>query len=326
MADNNHYLNSKIYPDDFGRFIGTSKSMLEIYRQIENIAPTDTPVFITGESGTGKEICAEAIHFYSDRRNHPFIAINCAALPYNLIESSLFGHIKGAFTGADKDRKGAIEQAKNGTLFLDEICDMPLDLQAKLLRFTQEFTYQKLGCDIVRQANVRIISATNCDPSAKVEEKLFREDLYYRLHVFPIQMPPLRQRKEDIIDIADYYLARYKKNNTHFSESAEDIMRHYRWPGNIRELKNVIQQITATHNEPIITAAMLPEEIKKSSSLQDGQETIGLNHISLPLWKIERKAIEQAIALCDGSITKAAYMLDISPSTIYRKKQSWDDK
>lgn len=264
MTDQDHYLDSKDYPDSFGRFIGTSQKMLDVYSQIKNIASTDTPVFITGESGTGKEICAEAIHLYSDRRDHPFIAINCAALPYNLIESSLFGHIKGAFTGADKSRKGAIELAENGTLFLDEICDMPIDLQVKLLRFTQEFTYQKLGCDIQRQANIRIICATNCDPHLRVKENLFREDLYYRLHVFPIQMPPLRQREGDIIDLTYYYLEHYAQkessNNIEFSENAEKLIQQYNWPGNIRELKNAIQQIIASCDHPVITATMLPKK------------------------------------------------------------------
>jgi len=194
---------------DFGRFIGTSLVMQDVYSKIERYAPTNTTVFIEGQSGTRKEICAQMLHSYSDRHNNPFIALNCAALPADLIESALFGHVKGAFTGADNARDGAIARAQNGTLFLDEIGDMPLDLQAKILRFCQDFYYSKIGSDTMHQANIRLICASNKNIKHQVDRHLFREDLYYRLYVAPIMMPALQTRQSDILDIAYYYLKFY---------------------------------------------------------------------------------------------------------------------
>ncbi len=330
MGTKNTFDTGKVYPKSFGRFIGTSSAMQEIYQKIENAAPTNSPVFITGDSGTGKEVAAEALHFYSDRHDGPFIALNCAALPNNLVESALFGHVKGAFTGADQNREGAIQQAEGGTLFLDEICDMPLEVQAKLLRFTQDYRYQKLGADKYHKANIRIICATNRHPMEAVKASLFREDLYYRLHVLPIEMPPLCARGEDVIDLAYFYLSTYAKENNSpikdFSEHTLQLFQQYDWPGNIRELQNLIQQLVSTIQHPVIMEAMLPDNIKKNAFSSDKKLLEGLNHISLPLWKIEKRAIEQAITLCGGNIPKAASMLDIAPSTIYRKKQLWDKK
>ncbi|HPF78894.1 MAG TPA: sigma-54 dependent transcriptional regulator [Alphaproteobacteria bacterium] len=317
-------------PESFGRFIGTSSAMLDIYKKIENIAPTDTPVFITGESGTGKEVTAQALHYYSDRREKPFIAVNCATFSGSLVDSAIFGHVKGAFTGADQNRAGAIEQAEGGTLFLDEICEMPLETQAKLLRFTQDLTYQKLGSDVLRKADIRIICATNCNPAECIKDKHFREDLYYRLNVFPITMPPLRNRGEDVIDLAYFYLEKYaaqiKSPVTDFSQHALHLFCLYDWPGNIRELQNLIRQLVATTKQPIITETTLPDHIQKCAFHKKEKAADGMAHISMPLWKIEKRAIEQAITLCGGNIPKAAGMLDISPSTIYRKIQSWQDK
>lgn len=195
----------------FGQFIGTSPIMLNLYDAIDKISATDAPVFITGETGTGKEICAQSIHDKSSRKGWPFVALNCAALPENLFESSLFGHVKGAFTGADQPRDGALKQAEGGTLFLDEICEMPPTLQAKLLRLTQDYTYQTLGSDKIKAADIRIICATNTQPHTQIERHRFREDLYYRLNQHPIETPPLRKRGGDIIDLAYFYLAQYNQ-------------------------------------------------------------------------------------------------------------------
>ncbi|MCI5060012.1 MAG: sigma-54 factor interaction domain-containing protein, partial [Alphaproteobacteria bacterium] len=181
-------------PESFGRFIGTSPAMQKLYDLITKAAPHHTPVFITGETGTGKEICAQSLHSYSSCHQGPFIALNCAALPLELAESALFGHVKGAFTGAHSNRAGAIAKAEGGSLFLDEICDMPLALQSKLLRFCQDYTYRSVGSDQPKRANIRIICATNRDPLAQIKKGKFREDLYYRLHIIPIAMPPLRKR------------------------------------------------------------------------------------------------------------------------------------
>ena len=331
MEGKDSCLNSKTYPDSFGRFIGTSHAMQEIYGIIEKAAASQSPVFITGQSGTGKEICAEALHFYSDRKNQPFIAVNCAALPNDLVESALFGHVKGAFTGAQTNRQGAIAQAQNGTLFLDEICNMPLDIQAKLLRFTQKHTYRQLGSDKVHKANIRIISATNCDPIGQIQTKLFREDLYYRLHVIAINMPPLRARGDDIIDIAHHYLHNYSKqenkNFTGFTDNVKNFIYNHEWPGNIRELQNMLKQIVTLHDGQMVTTFMLPDFVCQNTlHTQHEMKNNSFNHISLPLWQIEKRAIEKAIQICGGNITKAAAILAVSPSTLYRKKQSWEEK
>lgn len=330
MEHNDNHKTDKLRPNSFGKFIGNSSAMLDIFQKIEDAAPTNSPVFITGDSGTGKEIAAQALHLHSRRKQKPFIALNCATLSNNLVESALFGHVKGAFTGADKNRAGAIESAEGGTLFLDEICEMPLELQAKLLRFCQDFHYQKLGSDRTQKADIRIVCATNQDPITYIKQGLFREDLYYRLHVIPIEIPPLKDRGEDVIDLAYYFLYQYRLENNvpakDFSYNARYLLQQYQWPGNVRELQNLIQQLGASVKHPVIMETMLPDHIKKTAFHSDKKPLEGINHISLPLWQIEKQAIEQAIALCGGNIPKAAAMLDIAASTIYRKKQSWDKK
>lgn len=315
----------------FGRFIGTSEAMKKVYNKVEKLAPTNTPVFIEGESGTGKEICAQMLHSYSDRHAQPFIALNCAALPKDLIESALYGHMKGAFTGATHSRDGAITKTQGGTLFLDEIGDLPLDLQPKLLRFCQDFSYSKLGADTILKANIRLISASNKNMKDQIQKKLFREDLYYRLYVAPIKMPALRHHKNDIIDIAYYFLERYakieNKNISEFSENAEKLLLHYDWPGNVRELENIIRQIISLENAPVILASMLPNRLSEQiEQIVSKSKTETAHDTNVPLWKIEKHAIQDAIALMRGDIPKAAAMLDIAPSTIYRKIKLWESK
>lgn len=315
---------------DFGQFVGVSPVMNDIYQKIKNISSTTVPVFITGESGTGKEICAQAIHKNSNRADKPFVALNCAALSQTLVDSALFGHVKGAYTGAIKDRAGAIALACGGTLFLDEVCDMPLDIQAKLLRFTQDQQYQKLGSDKFEKADVRLICATNCDVQSKIEENSFREDLYYRLNSFPIHMPALRERGSDIINLAYFFLNQYAKESnkqpSEFSDNAEELLKSYPWPGNIREMQNIIRQIIAQHDQRVINISMLPDPVKKAPFNNDPKPDMGLQHLRMPLWRIEKQAIENTIRLCSGNIPKAAAILDISPSTIYRKKKAWEEK
>jgi DNA-binding NtrC family response regulator len=321
---------------DFGGFIGISPPMQIVYDIIENAAKSNATVFITGESGTGKEICAEAVHRYSKRSNAPFIAINCAAIPRELLESELFGHVKGAFTGAVNDREGAVAQAYGGTLFLDEIAEMAPDMQTKLLRFLQNLTYQKVGGNKVERANVRIICATNRDPLDEIRQGRLREDLYYRLHVIPIRMPALRDRKSDIIDLADYFLKQYAREEgkqfRQFSPEAEKKLLAYSWPGNIRQLQNIVRGIVVMYDRKIVSPDLLPPELDDRhgyNGMADGafQGTEMFpdhgNDVT-PLWKIEKYAIEKAIEVCDGNIPKAAAMLEISPSTIYRKKMNWD--
>jgi DNA-binding NtrC family response regulator len=328
-------------------FIGRSPAMAEIYRMVRSIGRSTATVFITGESGTGKEVCARAIHAVSTRAAKPFVPLNCAAIPRDLLESEVFGHLKGAFTGALSDKPGAAAVADGGTLFLDEICEMDLSLQTKLLRFLQTSSIQPVGAARPIPVDVRIVCATNRDPAEEVRAGRFREDLYYRLHVVPIHMPPLRARAEDIVDIAQASLVEFAaeegKSFTGFEPEAVEILKSRAWPGNVRQLLNVIRNIVVLHDGPRVTAAMLPAEIaleaafhapandpvpprrtgeaapEPRSSLRARVEAL----VGAPMAEIERELIEATIAHCDGSIPRAARMLELSPSTIYRKLESW---
>ncbi|WP_434354777.1 sigma-54 dependent transcriptional regulator [Parasalinivibrio latis] len=320
-------------------FIGSSLPMQAVYRIIDAAAPSTATVFISGESGTGKEVCAEAIHRQSPRKDMPFIAINCGAIPKDLMESEIFGHVKGAFTGAVSERKGAALLADKGTLFLDEICEMDLELQKKLLRFIQTGRFQRVGASSEDKVDIRFVCATNRDPLEEVQAGRFREDLYYRLHVVPINLPPLRERGNDIIDIAHKFLTKYSseegKSFSEFDPSVEVILRHYGWPGNVRQLQNVIRNIVVLHNDdsvkrqhlppPLDTAlgdAEISQLVTKPNSEEDSADNIPKT--IRPMAEIEREKMEEAIAFCDGNVLKAAVLLEVSPSTLYRKKQSWE--
>lgn len=345
--------------ESFGGFIGTSQVMQSLYEQIQNAARSTATVFITGESGTGKDVCAQAIHKFSPRSERAYVPLNCAAIPRDLLESELFGHVRGAFTGAVSDRDGAVRAAEGGTLFLDEIGEMDPNMQTKLLRFLQDGTFLPVGGTKLEKVNVRIICATNRNPMADVRSGRFREDLFYRLHVLPIPMPPLRARGSDIIDIAQTLLLRYAaeegKRFRTFAADAENALQRYPWPGNIRQLQNVIRQAVVMQDDGLmITAAMLPIEIlhhglyAHAANGNGGNISLGMldgsqnrngqapmdaadNHgfqgggAVTPLHILERRAIERAIARCAGNIPRAAALLEISPSTIYRKKAQWDD-
>ncbi|NOX91287.1 MAG: sigma-54-dependent Fis family transcriptional regulator [Gammaproteobacteria bacterium] len=320
-------------------FIGYSLPMQAIYRIIDAAAPSKATVFITGESGTGKEVCAEAIHAQGSRAKQPFIALNCAAIPHDLMESEIFGHIKGAFTGASTERKGAASLADGGTLFLDEIGEMNLDLQTKLLRFVQTGSFQKVGGSKLEKVDIRFICATNHNPLEDVAAGRFREDLYYRLHVVPLHLPPLRERGDDIMEIARHFLITCAqeegKGFTTFSPEVEVILRRYNWPGNVRQLQNVIRNIVVLHDDKTVTLTHLPpplntslNELEISYLAQPRQpaettDDYGYGPVK-SLARVERDAIERAIKTCDGNIPKAAALLDVSPSTIYRKKQGWE--
>ena len=325
----------------FAGFIGASMAMQAVYRIIESAAPSKATVFITGESGTGKEVCAEAIHQCSPRRDQPFIALNCAAIPHDLMESEIFGHVKGSFTGAQGDRKGAASLADGGTLFLDEICEMDLDLQSKLLRFIQTGTLQRVGSGKVETVDVRFVCATNRDPLVEVKAGRFREDLYYRLHVIPLPLPPLRERGEDILLLARDLLLRYAKEEhkrfKDFDADAVRVLLDYPWPGNVRELQNVVRNIVVLNDRELVSKEILPPPLNGGRALvvpapvpaeatpEIQSESISIPLPVRPLWLVEKEAIEQAIASCDGNIPKAAALLEISPSTIYRKKQGWEE-
>ncbi|MBL0612642.1 sigma-54-dependent Fis family transcriptional regulator [Aeromonas jandaei] len=333
-----HYRENFERQSFFG-FIGASMAMQAVYRIIESAAPSKATVFITGESGTGKEVCAEAIHQCSPRREQPFIALNCAAIPHDLMESEIFGHVKGSFTGAQGDRKGAASLADGGTLFLDEICEMDLDLQSKLLRFIQTGTLQRVGSGKLETVDVRFICATNRDPLQEVKAGRFREDLYYRLHVIPLYLPPLRDRGEDILLLARSLLQNYAKEENKrfrdFDAAAARVLLDYPWPGNVRELQNVVRNIVVLNDKELVSPDILPPPLNgvralavATTAAQQPAATATTPAVGgpiRPLWLVEKEVIEQAIASCDGNIPKAAALLEISPSTIYRKKQGWEE-
>lgn len=334
--------------DRFANFIGRSLPMQAIYRIIQSAAPSNATVFVTGESGTGKELCADALHRLGKRSKAPFVAINCAAIPRDMLESEIFGHAKGAFTGAVSDRKGAVLQAHGGTLFLDEICEMDLSLQAKMLRFLQTMTVQKVGEDQVRPVDVRVVCATNRDPQAEVAAGRFREDLFYRLHVVPIELPPLREREDDVLLIARDFLARFAKEDdkafTGFTPASEIALRDYAWPGNVRQLQNVIRQIVVLSEGPLVDVGVLPREIQTATPMTRLPQVEAFAPVAAfvegparpayqaaPRTKIEplevsiRRIIEAAVEQCGGSIPRAAAALDVAPSTLYRRIQSWQE-
>lgn len=330
---------AEIDRSDFCGIIGKSLVMQGVFKSIEAAAPSKASVFITGETGTGKELIARAVHDLSPRRRAKFVAINCGAIPRDLIESELFGHVKGAFTGATTDRAGAAEMAENGTLFLDELGEMPIELQPKLLRFLQLGEYQRVGDSKVRKSNIRIVAATNRDPLQAVRDGTLREDLYYRLHVIPVALPALRERSADILLLAESFLARYAseegKTFSGFARDAEEWLISHSWPGNVRELENLIRQIAVLKNGGEIGRSDMPvSTASPQSSPTPSEPTASTNMLTAevsepeyglePLWMTEKKAIERAIALCRGNIVAAAKQLQINPSTIYRKKASWN--
>ncbi len=329
-------------------FVGESAPMLAVYKMIENVADSNAAVFITGESGTGKEVTAQAIHKVSQRRDAPFIALNCAALPENLIESEIFGHVKGAFTGAQEARKGAASQANGGTLFLDEICEMDIGLQAKLLRFLQTGQIKRVGSDWSEDVDVRIVCATNRNPVVEVAEKRFREDLFYRLDVLSIELPPLSHRGRDVILLGESFLRTYSaeegKEFKSIAPATQDLMLDYHWPGNIRELQNTIRKAAVVHDGVTLEPHMISLNSARPSASRGDYQLIGMAEsksiltpkeslkttftldIHQPMANIERDIIEAVIASCNGSIPKASQILELSPSTIYRKREAWSQR
>jgi DNA-binding NtrC family response regulator len=317
----------------FEGFIGSSLPMQGVYRIIESAAPSNATVFITGESGTGKEVCANSIHKRSQRSAGPFIALNCGAIPHDLMESEIFGHTKGAFTGAVSSREGAAARASGGTLFLDELCEMDLDLQTKLLRFIQTGSFQKVGSNTIENVDVRFICATNKDPLEEVHKGNFREDLYYRLHVIPIHLPPLRERGQDVClimnELLKTYAAEEGKRFSNFSVEAEIVMQTYDWPGNVRQLQNVIRNIVVLNTGDVVNQDMLPPplcELQLPVTRQASGTSLGGHQGTsdvMPLWQVEKNTIEAAIRFCNDNVPKAAALLEVSASTIYRKRERW---
>lgn len=335
-----HALESeRVVETEFEGLIGRSPQVQTVFRTIRNVAPTDVSVMICGESGTGKELAARAIHQRSDRATGPFVAVNMAGLPAELVESTLFGHERGSFTGAEKLLVGLVEEAAGGSLFLDEITEMPIELQPKLLRFLQERTFRRVGGTKDLHANVRVISATNRDPLLAVREGRLRADLYYRINVVPVHLPPLRERDGDVVVLANHFLrlynTEYKKAFKSFDQEALDKLDAGLWPGNVRQLSHAIERSVILNQGHELTASMIqieavdPEDSRSingaSTSTQDSsQEALGGVHPLatreiVPLEELERRAITQAIEICHGSPVEAARRLGISTATIYRR-------
>ncbi|MBN9282875.1 MULTISPECIES: sigma-54 dependent transcriptional regulator [Flavobacterium] len=305
----------------FEGIIGTSKMLQQAIELAKKVAVTDTTVLLTGETGTGKEVFAQAIHQSSNRKNKNFVAINCSAFSHDLLESEMFGHISGAFTGATKDKKGLFEEANNGTIFLDEIGEMPLDLQAKLLRVIENGEFIKVGESKVTKVDVRIIAATNRDLLKEIETGHFRQDLYYRLSVFQIQLPSLKERTSDIALLASHFLAIFSlKMNKKIKTLSDDfisLLKLHNWPGNIRELKNVLERSVILETGDTLTRSSLPIEIQQ---LQEDGQTGALPILSaFSLASAEKIHIQKVLNYTNGNKTETARLLNIALTTLYRK-------
>ena len=316
---------------DLDGLVFASEAMARTLELACQVARAEVPILITGPNGAGKERIAAIVHANSLVKKGPFVAVNCGALPGELIEAELFGADAGAYTGANKAREGRFELADGGTLFLDEIGEMDLALQAKLLRFLQSGTVQRVGDTTARKVDVRIISATNRDPFAEIATGRFREDLFYRLHVLPIHMPPLRARADDVLLLAETFLARFtaeeQRDFQGFSAEAAAMLLAHAWPGNVRELQNAIRRMVVLNQGTEITAQMLPATI--GAAVPPMSDTLSAPMLSgsiMPFWEQERSIIESAVGAFSGNIARAAAALEISPSTIYRKRQAWLEK
>ncbi len=309
----------------FGNIIGQSGGIQDVFKALRKVVDSNVTVLIQGESGTGKELIARATHFLSKTRaDKPFVAVNCSALPESLLESELFGHEKGAFTGAAGKRIGKFEQANGGTIFLDEIGLMSPATQAKILRILQEREFERVGGNDLIKVNVRIISATNKDLEEEMKNGNFREDLYYRLSVFPIKLPPLRERKEDIPLLATHFVKKYSeqegKNIEDINPDALDLLMNYNWPGNVRELENAIERAVVLSADKEITAKDLPQAVR---SIGEKQSYESDNTLASWIEKLEQEALRQALLECEGNISKTAKKLGIGRATIYRKAKKY---
>jgi transcriptional regulator with PAS, ATPase and Fis domain len=311
-------LNSVEAKELFPHIITSSSSMRSIFAQILKVAPTDSTVFISGESGTGKELIAEGIYEHSTRKGKPFIKINCVAIPEGLLESELFGHEKGSFTGAISQKKGKFEIADGGTIFLDEIGDMPLTTQAKLLRVLQEKEIERVGGSVPIKIDVRFIAATNKNLKKMIKEGLFREDLYFRINVFAISAPPLRDRQEDISVIANYFLESLTKK-AKLSTTALQLLIGYDWPGNIRELKNILEQAAILTENGIIEIRHLPDILLKQNQMNVATKFNDKIALDDKLKFMEKEMIVNALRKTGGVQVKAAYMLGINQRSLWHR-------
>jgi len=339
-------------PELFRSLVGNSRSVQRVRKMVDQVAPTEATVLILGESGTGKEVVARNIHYYSNRRNKPFVPINCGAIPGELLESELFGHEKGSFTGAVGSRQGRFELAEGGTIFLDEIGDMPLTMQVKLLRVIQERSFERVGSNKSIKSDVRIVAATHRNLEQLIEESRFREDLYYRLNVFPIEMPPLSSRAEDLPLLVNELITRLeheKKSSVRLTPAAMMALCNYDWPGNVRELANLMERMTILHPYGVVDAGDLPPKMAPHGSALNQEREEGENVDSLPmvegmpavalnnkprlpregidlkqhLTDIEICLIEQALDECSGVVAHAANRLKIRRTTLVEKMRKY---
>lgn len=327
LVNENVYLKKQLRDKyEFSNIIGNSPAMQQIFNLMKRVVKTDSTVLILGESGTGKEVVAKAIHFNSSRKTMPFVAVHCGAIPENLLESELFGYVRGAFTGANRDKIGKFEAANGGTIFLDEIGTMPLQLQTKLLRVLQEHEVERVGSHRTIKLDVRVISATNHQLEEEVKQGRFREDLYWRLNVIPINLPPLRDRTHDILPLARHFLAKYcqEMNRPLMSLGKEslELLESYHWPGNVRELENVIERVAALTEGNQVTPADLPTNI--SGALYEPDEySIRVPTSGIDLMKtvnqIEMKMIDEALSLTNGVKAQAASLLNMNRTTLVEK-------
>ncbi|MEW6516180.1 MAG: sigma-54 dependent transcriptional regulator [candidate division FCPU426 bacterium] len=301
----------------FGAMVGSSPAMQEVFRLVDQVAASETTVLITGETGTGKELVAHTLHQRSPRRNGPFITVHCAAYSQNLIESELFGHERGAFTGATSQRKGRLEICHGGTLFLDELGEIPLDMQVKLLRFLENKTFERVGGNEPITVDVRVIGATHRDLPGMVQAKTFREDLFWRMHVFPIQLPPLRDRGDDMVLLARHFLeAKQGGRSLRLTRYGERLLREYHWPGNVRELENVIERAVLLS---------LGDSLRVEAALARAGEDLRLGERNLPqlVENLERRLIQEALAQSNGNQAQAAKLLGVQRSTLQYKLQKY---
>jgi DNA-binding NtrC family response regulator len=306
---------------EFKSIVGISRAMEGVFSVVRKVADTEATVLITGESGTGKELVARAIHSGSSRRGAPFVAVNCAAIPRDLLESELFGHVKGAFTGAIRDKEGKFQLADRGTIFLDEVGDLPLELQPKLLRVLQEREVEPLGGTSLQKIDVRVVAATNTDLEKGIAEGRFRDDLYYRLCVIPLQLPPLRERVEDIALLVRYFSVKFGGGAVSFSKQALERLQQYAWPGNVRELENTVERLLIMREGDQIGVDDLPEKISAAAGKPEGG-VLRLPPGGYPLEQLEREVVLEALTRCDWNQTAAARFLSIPRHTlIYRMEK-----
>jgi two-component system NtrC family response regulator len=322
MSEENRRLKEELSDRaDFRNIVGISREMERVFDTVRKVADTEATILITGESGTGKELVARAIYSLSSRRNGPFVAVNCAAIPRDLLESELFGHVKGAFTGAVRDKTGKFQLADGGTLFLDEVGELPIELQPKLLRALQEKTAEPVGGTSPQKLDVRVVAATNADLEEAIAAGTFRDDLYYRLSVIPLHLPPLRERRDDIPLLIRHFTAKHGGGKVAFAPEALAVLREYPWPGNVRELENTVERLLILRNSDVIGAADLPDKIAGRTSLGRGR-VVNLPPDGYSLEELEREVVLEALERNAWNQTKAARFLRIPRHTlIYRMEK-----